>query len=192
MRIPLEIAFKNVEPTAAMETLVRERVDRLSRYYPGIIACRVAVEAPHRSGNADAIGYRVRVEVSIPGGELVASRDRSAVRWEEHDPYNAIRDAFKAAESQLKSRAGRRRRGRHPRQGPPHAVVAKLFPEEDYGFIRTAGEREIYFHRNSVVNGQFDELSIGDEVRFEEAQGMEGPQASTIQPIGQHGRRHLS
>ena len=192
MRVPLEIAFKNVDSSAAMESLIRDRARRLHRYHPNIIACRIAVEAPHHSPNEDVLEYRVRVEVSIPGAIIVASHDRDNLARPEHDPYNGIREAFTAAERQLKTRAGRRRRGRHPRVGPPHAVILRLFPGEDYGFLQTAGGRDIYFHRNSVINDGFDNLSVGDEVRFEEAEGDQGPQASTVQPIGTHGTRAFS
>ena len=38
----------------------------------------------------------------------------------------------------------------------------------DYGFIATSDGREIYFHRNSVIDDAFDRLSVGSEVRFAE------------------------
>ena len=191
MRIPLEIAFKHVEPTASMEELIRKRVDRLSRYNRDLIACRIAVEAPHRSGNAEAVGHRVRIEVSVPGDELVVSRDRDFPE-EEYDPYAAIRSAFSAMESQLKSHAGRQQSQRQPRSRPPHAVVLRKFPEDGYGFLRAADGREIYFHQNSVVNDRFDELEVGEEVRFEASMGRDGPQASTVAQIGRHGHRYMT
>ena len=40
--------------------------------------------------------------------------------------------------------------------------------------------REVYFHRNSVLNDGFDGVKIGDRVRFAEEQGAEGPQASSV------------
>ncbi len=191
MRIPLELAFKNMEPTAAMESLVRERVDRLTHLNRDIIVCRVVVEAPHRSGNEDVKGYRVRIELSVPGDEVVVSRDRSHKR-DEYDPYVSIREAFGAAERQLKSYAGRQRKSRRPQTGPPHALVVRKFPDDDYGFLQAADGQEIYFHRNSVVNDRFDELEPGEEVRFEATMGREGPQATTVAQIGQHGHRYLS
>lgn len=191
MRIPVETSFKHVESTAAMESLVRERVDRLKRFHRGITACRVSVEAPHRSGNAEAVGHRVRVEVSVPGKNIVVSRDRNFPE-EEYDPYTAIRAAFNAAERQLKSRAGKLRRGRRRRVGPPHAVVERMFPDEGYGFLSTDDGRQVYFHRNSVVNDRFEELEPGEEVRFEETDGDEGPQATTVAPIGEHGSHEMT
>lgn len=191
MRIPMEIAFRNVEPSAAMEALIRERGERLQRFYRGIIACRVAVEAPHRSGNEEVVGYRVRVEVSVAGQDLVVSRDRSH-RRDEFDPYVAIREAFVAMERQLKSHRGRRIRARRPEQaGAPHARVAQIFYGEGYGFLETPGGEAIYFHQNSVLNGGFEDLEAGEEVRFEVTDGDEGPQATMVDPVGRHGRHVL-
>ena len=67
--------------------------------------------------------------------------------------------------------------------------VSKISAEEDYGFIATPDGREIYFHRNSVIDNAFDRLSVGSEVRFAEELGEKGAQASTVHLIGKH---HLS
>jgi cold shock CspA family protein len=70
----------------------------------------------------------------------------------------------------------------------PHARVAKLFPEEGYGFLETPDGREVYFHRNSVKDSGFDRLEIGTEVRFAEESGEQGPQASAVIIVG---KRHV-
>jgi cold shock CspA family protein len=57
--------------------------------------------------------------------------------------------------------------------------------------LETADRREIYFHRSSVLDGGFDRLKIGVEVRFAEELGEEGPQASTVQPVGESGHHEL-
>jgi cold shock CspA family protein len=62
----------------------------------------------------------------------------------------------------------------------PHGRIARLDRAEGYGFIGTPDGREIYFHRNSVVNAGFDRLEEGDPVRFHEEAGEKGPQASTV------------
>jgi cold shock CspA family protein len=41
------------------------------------------------------------------------------------------------------------------------------------------------------VLGGVDQLEVGDEVRFTEEPGNEGPQASTVDPIGTHGRHGM-
>ena len=60
------------------------------------------------------------------------------------------------------------------------------FPKEGYGFIETPDDREIYFHRNSVLNSAFEHLDIGDEVIFSEKAEDKGPRATTIRLAGKH------
>ncbi|MGC2413181.1 MAG: cold shock domain-containing protein [Stellaceae bacterium] len=67
--------------------------------------------------------------------------------------------------------------------------IERIFPENDYGFIRSAIDgQEIYFHRNSVLDGKFDLLQADMEVRFalHEGEGEEGAQASTVTVVGKH------
>ena len=54
------------------------------------------------------------------------------------------------------------------------------------GFIETADGREIYFHRNAVLDGAYRRLRGGSEVRFVEVEGAKGAQASTVRLIGKH------
>jgi cold shock CspA family protein len=63
------------------------------------------------------------------------------------------------------------------------ASIDRLIPEEDHGFLRTVDGREIYFHRNAVVNRDFDELEVGMGVNYDEEQGVEGPQASSVRVV---------
>ncbi|MEE9542924.1 MAG: cold shock domain-containing protein [Thermodesulfobacteriota bacterium] len=68
----------------------------------------------------------------------------------------------------------------------PHGRISELFTDEGYGTIESSDGMEIYFHRNSVLNADFDKLEIGTEVRFVEEAGEKGPQASTVKVIGKH------
>jgi cold shock CspA family protein len=61
-----------------------------------------------------------------------------------------------------------------------HGFVAKLFPYEGYGFLRTPEGDELYFHRNAVLDGAFDRLQVSSRVRFVEDTGESGPHASTV------------
>lgn len=187
MQLPLEIAFHNLPQSDAVEAAVRERAAKLTRFFRSLIACRVVVEVPHRSPQHGPVSYRVRIDMSVPGEDLVVSRDPGSSQ-EHHDVYVAIRDAFNAAERQLKDRAGRLREQRKPRTAPPHGVVTHLFPHEGYGFLQGPDGQEIYFHHNSVLNEGFEQLHLGDEVRFNPEEGLEGPQASTVELIGRHGK----
>lgn len=184
MKLPLQVTFRGMDPSPAVEASVREKAERLDRYYDRIMSCRVIVEASHKHHNKGNL-YHVRVDVTVPEGEIVASRDPGKDHSHE-DVYVAIRDAFDAVRRQLEDYARRRRQDVKSHEPPPHGVVAELVPEQDYGRIRTPDGREIYFHRNSVLNAAFDRLKVGDEVRFDEEMGDAGPQASTVRLVGKH------
>ena len=53
-----------------------------------------------------------------------------------------------------------------------------------FPLIESADGQEFYFHRNAVVAGDFEALSLGDEVRFAESEGDKGPTASSVHKIG--------
>ncbi|UCE90564.1 MAG: cold shock domain-containing protein [Pseudomonadota bacterium] len=102
------------------------------------------------------------------------------------DAYVAVRDAFDAAQRKLEAYVEQRRGQTKAHETPPHGRISELVPAQDYGRIRTSDERDIYFHRNSLVDADLDDLEIGAEVRFVEEQGDEGPQASTVHLVGKH------
>ena len=103
--------------------------------------------------------------------------------YSHEDIYVAIRDAFDATQRRLADYAQRQRGDVKPREAPPVVRVTKLFPTEGYGFITTLDGREIYFHKNSVLNDAFDRLEVGSEVQYVEEEGEKGPQASTVRLV---------
>lgn len=113
MKMPLQTTYRDVHPSARLEHLIREQVDKLESHRPDVIGCRVAVAGPsghHRSGGH----YDVRIDVTVPGGEIVITRDQPAMaRHERCDA--AVRDAFKLARRVLDERHGRRGRGQRGR-----------------------------------------------------------------------------
>jgi cold shock CspA family protein/ribosome-associated translation inhibitor RaiA len=186
MQVPLQITFRGIPPSDAVEARIRKKMGKLEKLYDRIMACRVMVETPHRR-HAHGKLYHVRIDLAVPGGVLVINREPHE-RHAHEDVYVAIRDAFSAMQRKLQEHLARYQEAAKPREGPPHAVVARLF--DDYGFLETADGREVFFHRNSVVNGGFHRLALGAEVRFAEVEGEKGPQASTVAPVGKEGR-HL-
>jgi cold shock CspA family protein len=66
-------------------------------------------------------------------------------------------------------------------------VVVRLFRDEGFGFIKSMEGREIYFHRNSLVENDFDRLEIGTGVRWDEEEGEEGPQATSVRIVDKPG-----
>lgn len=184
MKLPLQLTFRHLEHSDALETKIRQRAEELDQFYDQIMHCRVVVEAHHKHHHQGNI-YHVRIDLTVPGKELVVSRDPEEHHAHE-DVYVAVRDAFDAMRRQLEDYIRVQRRKVKTHEAPPHGAITELHPKEDYGRIGSADGRDIYFHRNSVIDADFDDLDIGMEVRFAEEIGDQGPQASTVHLIGKH------
>ena len=184
MQLPLQISFRHMEHSDAIETVVREKATALDTFAEHIMSCRVVVELAgkhHQHGNL----YEVRIDLTLPGGEIAVTREPSQ-HTEYRDIQVALRDAFDSARRRLEDYVRRRRGFVKTLETSPHARVSKIFPDEGYGFLATPDGREIYFHRHSVLHDEFDQLQIGTEVIFVEEEGKKGPQASTVRPVGRH------
>ncbi len=107
MDFPLDISFRNMDPSPAVEARVREKAAKLARLYNRIIGCTVVVEAPHRHHHKGKL-YSVHIDISVPGKDLFVDRAKPGDHAHE-DVYLAVRDAFKAAERQLEDHARRMR-----------------------------------------------------------------------------------
>lgn len=178
MEIPLQITFRNVDPSETVEAKIRERAKKLERFNNDIINCRVVVEAPHKRQHKGIL-YNVKIDMTLRDGELVINRLPEKNRARE-DVYVAMKESFDAACRKLEDYARRRRGEVKSHETGPFGRISVLFPVDDYGRIETPDGRDIYFHRNSVLNADFDKLEVGDRVRFEEEPGESGPQATTV------------
>lgn len=182
--IPLQITFKDMDASAALEARIRELAGRLERFEADIKRCHVTVAAPkhhHRQGGL----YQVRIDIHVPRGDVVVTRESGQDHAHE-DAYVAARDAFRAAARQLEDQA-RKIDGRVKLHEAPLVTgrVARFVADEAYGFIETA-QGDVYFERHCVVDDAFDRLRVGDAVRIAVATGDKGLQASTVYPPGRH------
>lgn len=120
---PIQVTFQNLDPSPAIEAAVRNRAEKLDRFYDRIMGVHVVVDAPHKHQRHGHV-YQVRIDVTVPDGELIVSRSPSDNRAHE-DVYVAIRDAFDAMRRRLEDYA-RQRRGEvkthAPRRGAPGAA----------------------------------------------------------------------
>lgn len=110
MQKPLEITFDNIDPSPAIEADIRERVAKLERMYDRLVHCRVTITLEHhqqRTGNI----FDVRIELVVPGEELVVSHEANHAKqhYASPDIRTSVKDAFKAAERQLKDFKERQR-----------------------------------------------------------------------------------
>ena len=186
MKLPLEVVFRNMDRSQTLEDTIREKADKLDRYFDRIMSCHVVVEADHRRHNKGNL-YNVRIDLTVPNRELAVSRDPGNQHAHE-DPYVAVRDAFDAMAKQLQAYAAKQRGDVKAHETPPHGRIIELAPATGYGVILSADGREVSFTRNSVVDYDFDKLEGGESVRFVEVQGEDGPTASTVHV---EGKRHV-
>jgi len=180
MEVPLEISFRGVDKINDIEDLIHAKAAKLEKICDHIISCRVAVEKPQehqQSGSA----FRVRINVRVPPGhDLVVRRESTSGYLHEKLPV-VLSGAFDAALRQLQKLMAKQHG--QVKSHPEQENEIRLNTEKGYGFIKTLEGRELYFHRNSVLNDDFDRLEIGTGVRFAAAVGEEGPKASTVQII---------
>jgi cold shock CspA family protein len=185
METPAQIDFQGMAPDDAVREDIRSHLARLESRFGRITACRVVIKGPgehHQSGGL----FEVSIRLAMPH-----SRDVNVARTPQGDERYAdiafaVGDAFKRARRQLQDRVRRLQRQFKHHEPASAGRVARIDPSGEFGFIATADGREIYFHRNSVLNGGFARLKSGAAVAFAEEDGEKGPQASTVRPLGKH------
>jgi len=186
MEVPLEIAFHNVESSKPAEEEIRARVADLERIYGRLISCRVRVE--QRAVNpGHTIPPVVHIELGLPGRKhfLISHEPEHLLRKYKHpDLHHAIVEAFRLAERQLveikEQRNGRNKNSHHDSAHQSLGQVAEVTPEQDFGFLMTKEGGLLYFHRNSLLNGDIDDLKRGDDVYYNEDVGDTGPIATKV------------
>jgi ribosome-associated translation inhibitor RaiA/cold shock CspA family protein len=184
MQVPLELAFVHVDPTDWAEGEIRDRLAKLEKNYGEVVSCRVRIERPNRSIGVPPV---VHLELGIAGRPpMVVSHDPGHLRrkFQSPDLHNAIHEAFRIAERQLhelkEKRHGRSKQPHHDDENQFLGRVAELHPEDDHGFLQTKEGGLLYFHRNSILAGDFDSLKTDDEVRYVEDIGDTGPIATKV------------
>jgi ribosome-associated translation inhibitor RaiA/cold shock CspA family protein len=204
MQLPIQITFRNMDSSPAVEARVREEAEKLSEFYDSIMGCRVMVEIPHQH-RQQGKRFHIRIDLTVPGGEIVVKHEPSLhvsiqrtgtekrlkeqeIAAPHKDIYVAIRDAFKAARRRLQDYARKQSGAVKQHEPAPRAHVSRLFPEEGCGYLETLDGSEIYFHKNSVLNDGFEKLAIGTEVSFVEEEGDQGLEVSAVRIIGRKRR----
>jgi len=185
MRVPLEVAWHDTDPVPHVEARLRQRAERLEQFFARITHIHVVVEAAHRrhqTGNE----YEVRLDVGVPGSTLAVNR-KPGDRGAHTDVLVAIRDAFDAMERQLR-RWNEQHSGRpEVHEAPTRGRIAAIDPDAGSGEIAVTDGRLVYFHRNALVTGAFETLSIGDPVELviDRGEDAAGAHASTVRAISE-------
>ena len=186
MQVPLEVAFHNIDGSDWAETEIRQRVADLEKIYDRMTSCRVRVDQ-RASNNNGTIPPVVHIELGIPGrNDVVVSHepDHLMRKYQRPDLHKAINEAFRIAERCLidikERRDGRTKEAHH--DGPNQALgqIAETDPGGEFGFLLTKEGSLLYFHRNAMLSGNFDDLRRGHEVYYVASMGDTGPVASKV------------
>src|SRR5258708_5709053 len=184
LQVPLEIAFHNIESSPWAERKIRARVAELERLYDRLVSGRVRIDQ-----RAKDLTGTIPPVVHI---ELVVSHepDHLLRKYRHPDLHKAINEAFRIAERQLldlkEQRDGRTKIGDHDAGNQSLGQVAEITPEQDFGFLLTKEGGLLYFHRNSLLSGDFDGLKGGEEVYYNEDVGDTGPIATKVRVKGKN------
>jgi cold shock CspA family protein/ribosome-associated translation inhibitor RaiA len=185
MQTPVEIEFQDMVASPAVQDMIAEHAKKLEQLYGRITACRIVVKGPgnrHKTGGL----YDINIRLALPDGREV-DIGRTPKDDERHSdlPF-AINDAFKRAGRRLQDSARRMEGMVKSHEDQPVGTVVRLDPAGEFGFLQSNDGEEIYFHRNSVLDGAFSELSVGSRVMFADEVGEKGAQATTVKLLGKH------
>jgi cold shock CspA family protein len=185
METPIEIDFQGMAANPAVRDNINKHVSQLEERFGRIIAGRVVLKAPgghHQKGGL----YEINIRLKLPEGREVVI-GHTAQNDERYSDLNfSINDTFKRARRQLQDQVRKLQGQVKHHEGKPVGTVVELDPLGEFGRIETEDGREIYFHRNSVLGGEFPRLTVNSRVTYAEEMGEKGPQASTVKRIEKH------
>lgn len=107
MILPLQITFRHMDPSPALEERIRALASRLDKFSGQITGCHVIVEPPAHHKHKGFL-YDFRIDITLPGAEIAIRHAHPADHAHE-DPYVALRDAFRAARRKLEDYERKRR-----------------------------------------------------------------------------------
>jgi CspA family cold shock protein len=64
----------------------------------------------------------------------------------------------------------------------PEGTIKKLM-DKGFGFIKTGGPKDLFFHSSSLQGVTFDQLREGQKVSYTEGRSEKGPCAENVKPV---------
>lgn len=176
--VEYDVTFRGMEGSDALRDDVLDQARGLRRFAPEMHSCSVVLEpAVHAASGGRR--FSVKVHVALQGMELHVGCATPAGRDIENSD-TAVHDAFLAMRRKLQDLHRRQRGEVTIRQSSSHGRISRLDADSGCGVIDTRDDREVSFHRGSVVDGSFDRLVEGDEVVLTEIHGAHGAWVSTV------------
>jgi ribosomal subunit interface protein len=101
MQLPVNISYRGIDKSEAIDQLVLEKAARLEKFCDHINRCVVAIEQPnhaHHKGNP----FRVRIDVTVSGGHELVADEKQTNNGGHESLAKAVHDAFKTMERELR------------------------------------------------------------------------------------------
>jgi len=184
MQTQPQVSFDDLPVDEQVRDAALDQVAALERLWGRITGCHVVIAQPHRHHRRGRL-YSVRVDLVVPGGEIVVNREHPLDHAHE-DVFVALRDAFRAAGRRLEHHVRHLRGAEKAHAERPHGRISQFFPLDGYGFIKTPDGRDVYFDRNALSDPDFRVADVGTPVSFTEEEGDDGPQAIAVHVTRPH------
>jgi ribosome-associated translation inhibitor RaiA len=107
MEQPIQVTFRGLPVSDAVENACLDEVAKLERYYDRITSCHVIIAEPHRQHRKGNL-FEVSIELGLPGDTLAVKRLPDQHQSAE-DVYVVLRESFAKARRQLEDWVRRRR-----------------------------------------------------------------------------------
>jgi len=189
MQIEPEISFHRCEPSDAVKDAIGRHIEHLEKIFGRMTSCRVRIDQLHQN-TAGKLPPVVRIEISVPGQkDIVVAHETGHLqrKFQSPDVRNAVNEAFRIAEQRLAQAkdilTDHKQVQTHEAAHEFRGQIAEMPPEKDFGFLLTASGGLLYFHRNSLLGGEFDSLRRGDGVTYVAGEGDTGPTASKVRVL---------
>lgn len=182
-----QITYHGLDSSEALDAEIRARIAELDDIYDGLVGVRVSIEAlhnQHRTGNL----HECHVTLMVPGQSLAVSKapHKAKDRYHNPDVYTSVREAFTAAEKQLRTYKAKQAGAVKHHEPLFQGQVAEMHVDQDYGYVLTAEGSLLYFNRAAVISGDFDQYQRGDVVHYIAGEGETGPSAIKIWRGSEH------
>ena len=121
MQLPLQITYRGLTPSEALDALVHQEAAKLERFFPRITSTHVLIERAYRHPRTGS-PFHVRIELGVPSGRLTINSEPSTrattlgpdetqvhkgsqIGAEHKDAALTVRDAFRRAKRRLQDHA---------------------------------------------------------------------------------------
>jgi cold shock CspA family protein len=168
----VHVKGRNVEILPEWQEKIEAELARLQKHSSEpILHARVELigTGHHRHG-----AFELHLAANVPGHTLTVTRQGEYV-------LPLIVEAFNALDRQIREHSGAKQQQVKIHEEHVHkGRIARLFPEEEFGFIATPDGAEVYFHAHALKRGVFEKLTEGLAVEFGQEEGDKGPQATWV------------